>query len=170
MSQGIWRKRLKRLPIGRFIRFGIVGFSGLFVDMAVFFLLREFTGFNWRFCSAISTEVAIVNNFLWNDAWTFADLAQQQQGQKARFRRLLKFNSVCLLGAFLQYVLMEGLLKVPLIVGIPEWLSQVMAIGADNHADEYLAKVIAIAIVILWNFWINLKLSWRTPSANARKL
>ncbi|MGL5135162.1 MAG: GtrA family protein, partial [Planktothrix sp.] len=27
--------------------------------------------------------------------------------------------------------------------------------------NAYLAKVIAIAIVTFWNFWLNLKLSWR---------
>ncbi|MEO0647558.1 MAG: GtrA family protein, partial [Cyanobacteria bacterium J06650_10] len=152
-------------PIGRFIRFGIVGFSGLFVDMAVFFLLREFTGLNWRLCTAISIEAAIINNFLWNDAWTFADLAQQQKGWQARFRRFLKFNSVCLLGAFLQYALMEGLLKIPAIAALPTWLSQATDMTNDNKADEYLSKIIAIAIVIFWNFWINLKLSWRTPKS-----
>lgn len=25
----------------------------------------------------------------------------------------------------------------------------------------YLANLIAIAVVTLWNFWLNLKLSWR---------
>ena len=170
MSQAIKKKRwkrLNRLPIGRFIRFGIVGFSGLFVDMTVFFLLRECTELNWRFCTAISIEAAILNNFLWNDAWTFADFAQQQKGNKARLRRLLKFNSVCLLGAFLQYALMEGLLKLPIITALPRWLSQVIAIEAENNVGEYIAKIVAIAIVILWNFWINLKLSWQAPKSQA---
>jgi dolichol-phosphate mannosyltransferase len=26
---------------------------------------------------------------------------------------------------------------------------------------EMVSKLVAIAIVTLWNFWINLKLSWR---------
>ncbi|MEL6937684.1 MAG: GtrA family protein [Cyanobacteria bacterium J06598_1] len=157
--------KLQKLPIGRFLRFGVVGFSGLFVDIVVFSLLRENTGLNWRLCTAISIEAAIINNFLWNDAWTFADLAQQQQGQKARFRRFLKFNSVCLLGAFLQYGLMELMLKLPAIASLPALVAQSTSLAADNKADEYFAKIIAIAIVTLWNFWINLKLSWRTPKS-----
>jgi len=27
--------------------------------------------------------------------------------------------------------------------------------------NEYLAKLIAIAAVTIWNYWVNLKLSWR---------
>lgn len=156
-------QKVKSLPIKRFLRFGVVGFSGLFVDIVVFSLLREGLGLNWRLCTAISIEAAIVNNFLWNDAWTFADLAQQQRGWKARFRRFLKFNSVCLLGAFLQYGIMEGLLKIPAIATLPTLVAKATSIAADNNADEYVSKVIAIAIVTFWNFWINLKLSWRTP-------
>ncbi|MDF5731277.1 MAG: glycosyltransferase family 2 protein, partial [Rhizonema sp. PD38] len=28
-------------------------------------------------------------------------------------------------------------------------------------ANSYIANLIAIASVTIWNFWINLKLSWR---------
>ena len=155
-----WPRSIQSLPFSRFIRFGIVGFSGLFVDMIVFFLLRENTDLNWRLCTAISIEAAIINNFLWNDAWTFADLAQQQKGRQTRLNRLLKFNLVCLSGAFLQYALTEGLLQLPFIATLPLWFSQVLSITATN-VDEYVAKIVAIALVIFWNFWINLKLSWR---------
>ncbi|MGD1899042.1 MAG: GtrA family protein [Phormidesmis sp.] len=154
---------MSKLPIGRFLRFGVVGFSGLFVDLAVFSLLRENTDLNWRLCTAISIEAAIVNNFLWNDAWTFADLAQQNQSWQARLQRFVKFNSVCLLGACLQYILMEGLLKLPIVSALPELMARNNSFAADNKADEYVSKIIAIAVVTCWNFWINLKLSWRTP-------
>jgi dolichol-phosphate mannosyltransferase len=32
--------------------------------------------------------------------------------------------------------------------------------------NEYLAKLIAIAAVTLWNFWINMKLSWRVTEVD----
>jgi len=28
--------------------------------------------------------------------------------------------------------------------------------------NRYLANLLAIAIVTIWNYWLNLKLSWRT--------
>ncbi|PSN10282.1 sulfonate ABC transporter permease, partial [filamentous cyanobacterium CCT1] len=32
----------------------------------------------------------------------------------------------------------------------------------------YLANLIAIAAVTLWNFWLNLKLSWRVTDARGK--
>ena len=161
-AQGSLVQRLQRLPIGRFLRFGVVGFSGLFVDIVVFYLLRERLGLDWQLSTAISIEVAIVNNFLWNDAWTFADLAQRQQGWRARFQRFLKFNLVCLMGAFLQVAIMALILAVPMIDQLPVAMSNLFTADWTNNADEYFAKIVAIALVTLWNFWINLKLSWRS--------
>ena len=152
---------VRRFPIGRFLRFGVVGFSGLFVDIVVFYLLRELIGLPLYLSTALSIEAAIVNNFLWNDAWTFADLAQQQKGWRARARRFYKFNLVCLMGAFLQVGIMTLLLLVPAVNQLPALVAQVSTADWVDNANEYFAKVVAIAIVTLWNFWINLKLSWR---------
>lgn len=152
---------LQKFPIGRFLRFGVVGFSGLFVDLVVFYLLRELIGLPLYLSTALSIEVAIVNNFLWNDAWTFADLAQQQKGWKARFQRFYKFNLVCLLGAFLQIGIMAVILLVPAVNHLPVLLSHAVSADWVDNANEYLAKIVAIALVTIWNFWINLKLSWR---------
>ena len=129
----------------RFLRFGIVGFSGVFVDMGVFYLLREFVQLGLTRSAIISAEVAIINNFLWNDLWTFRDISRQQKGWRKAFKRLIKFNLVCLSGLILNVLLVNILFN---FFGL----------------NEYLAKLIAIAAVTLWNFWFNLKLSWRTTS------
>jgi len=157
-------QRLKQFPVGRFLRFGVVGFSGLFVDIVVFYLLREVMSLPLYPSTALSIEAAIINNFLWNDAWTFADLAQQQKGWRARFGRFYKFNLVCLLGAFLQVGIMTLLLWVPFVNQIPEFIRQITSAPWTANAHEYFAKIVAIALVTLWNFWINLKLSWRKKS------
>lgn len=155
-------QRIRQLPIGRFLRFGVVGFSGLFVDIVVFYLLRELLALPLYLSTALSIEMAIINNFFWNDAWTFADLAQRQKGWLARLNRFGKFNLVCLVGAFLQVGVMALILAIPAVGQIPAWISQLAAGAWTNNADEYFAKVAAIALVTLWNFWINLKLSWRS--------
>ena len=155
-------QHLQQLPIGRFLRFSAVGFSGLFVDIVVFYLLRELLNLPLYLSTVLSIEVAIINNFLWNDAWTFADLAQRQQGWRARLVRFCKFNAVCLAGALLQVGLMALLLILPFVSRMPLWVAQMTAGAWVDNADEYFAKVMAIALVTLWNFWINLKLSWRS--------
>ncbi|MEQ8381355.1 MAG: glycosyltransferase [Coleofasciculus sp. A1-SPW-01] len=140
--QHLLRLRLSLGPIGRFIRFGVVGFSGVFVDMGIFYLLREQAGLGLTRSAILSAEVAILNNFLWNDLWTFGDISRHQRGWRQRLERFLKFNLVCLAGLILNVLLVNLLFNV---FGI----------------NEYISKLIAIAAVTVWNFWINLKLSWR---------
>lgn len=154
-------QKLKQFPIGRLLRFGVVGFSGLFVDIVAFYLLRELLKVPLYPSTVLSIEAAIINNFLWNDAWTFADLAKKQQGWKARLQRLCKFNLVCLVGAGLQIGLMSLILFIPITSRLPALIGQFVTADWVDNANEYFAKILAIAIVTLWNFWINLKLSWR---------
>lgn len=135
------RKRFN-FPVARFLRFGVVGFSGLAVDLTVFHILRQVVGLGLTRSTIFSAEVAIINNFLWNDIWTFRDISRWQKGGKARLRRFLKFNAICLTGVILQTLIVNFLFNV-------------------LNVNQYLAKLIAIAFVVIWNFWVNLKLSWR---------
>jgi dolichol-phosphate mannosyltransferase len=134
----------RRFPLQRFIKFGVVGLSGVFVDMAVFYLLSDPTTLAWGLTRSklLAAEVAIFNNFLWNDRWTFNDLAGQQRGWVKRCRRFVKFNLVCLVGLTLNVLLLNLLFN-------------------GFGLNRYLANFLAIAAVTLWNFWLNLKLSWR---------
>lgn len=144
--QHLLRLRFSLWPIKRFIRFGVVGFSGVFVDLGIFYVLRTLLGLGLTRSAIFSSEVAIINNFLWNDLWTFGDISSRQKGWRKRLKRLLKFNLVCLSGLVLNVLLVNLLFNV---LGI----------------NEYLAKLIAIAAVTFWNFWFNLKLSWRVTDA-----
>ena len=141
-SRGRFERMVHKLPIGRFIRFATVGFSGLFVDFTIFFLLHTQLGVELTISNVLAAETAIFNNFLWNDAWTFADLSQRQLGWRARFKRFLKFNLICLAGLVLNTLIVNLFVRV---FGV----------------NPYLAKLVAVAVVTLWNFWVNLKLSWR---------
>ncbi|AFZ37596.1 Dolichyl-phosphate beta-D-mannosyltransferase [Stanieria cyanosphaera PCC 7437] len=144
--QHLLRLRFDLWPVKRFLRFGVVGFSGVFVDLGVFYVLRTVLGLALTRSAILSSEVAIINNFLWNDLWTFGDISSRQKGMGKRIKRLLKFNVVCLTGLVLNVLLVNFLFNV---LGV----------------NEYLAKLIAIAAVTLWNFWFNLKLSWRVTDA-----
>ena len=141
-SRGRIERLREQFPIARFLRFGLVGFSGVFVDFAVFYLLRTQFGLPIARSTILSAEVAVINNFLWNDLWTFGDIARRQPGKRQWLRRFFKFNLVCLAGIILQALLVSLLHD---------------AFGAN----EFAAKLGAIAIVTFWNFWINLKLNWR---------
>jgi dolichol-phosphate mannosyltransferase len=140
---GHLRNRLK-FPLTRLIRFGLVGLSGVFVDMLIFYLLSDPTTLAWGLTRSkiFAAEIAIVNNFFWNDRWTFGDISSRQRGLSKRIKRLIKFNMICLAGLILNVLLLNIIFN---LFGI----------------NRYLANLITIAIVTIWNFWINLKLSWR---------
>lgn len=140
--QHLIRLRLDLWQIRRFVRFGISGFSGVFINMFILYLLREYVGLGLTRSAILAAEVAIINNFFWNDRWTFRDISEQQKGRIKTFRRFLKFNVICLSGLVLNILVLNLLY---------------------NFLDmnEYLANLIAIATVTFWNFWFNLKLSWR---------
>ncbi len=144
LSTGMLGRLTQNFPFGRFIRFGLVGLSGVFVDMAVLYLLSDPTtlGLPLTRSKIVAGEVAIINNFLWNDAWTFADVAMQQREWRQRLKRFLKFNIICLAGLVLNVLVLN--LVFNFII-----------------RNRYIANLIAIAVATVWNFWVNLKLSWR---------
>ena len=143
-SRGRITRLRQKYQLQRFLRFGLVGLSGVFIDMAMLYLLSDPTALGWGLTRSkiIASEVAVINNFLWNDRWTFGDIASRQTGWRKRLKRFLKFNLICLVGIALNVMLLNLLF---------------------NHLglNRYLSNLIAIAVVTLWNFWLNLKLSWR---------
>jgi dolichol-phosphate mannosyltransferase len=148
-SQQYWEylQHLIRLRLSlssRFIQFCLVGLTGVVVDMGFLYLLHDPStlGLPLTRSKIIAAELAILNNFLWNDLWTFRDVAQRQPGKRQRIKRFLKFNLICLVGLILNVILLNLLVN---LFGL-------------NH---YLANFLAIALVTVWNFWFNLKLSWR---------
>ncbi len=136
------RLRLSQMPLGRLIRFGLVGLSGVFVDMTVLYLLHDPSGLGWGLTRSkiVAAELAILNNFLWNDRWTFGDISRRQRGGRKRAIRLLKFNILCLMGLVLNVLLLNLLFN-------------------SLHINYLVANLLAIAVVTIWNFWMNLKFS-----------
>ncbi|MGL4881881.1 MAG: GtrA family protein, partial [Waterburya sp.] len=147
--QHLIRLRLDLWQIKRFVRFGISGFSGVFVNMFILYLLREFIGLGLTRSAILAAEVAIVNNFFWNDRWTFRDISEHQKGRIKTFRRFLKFNVICLSGLVLNILVLNLLYNF-------------------LNMNEYLANIIAIATVTFWNFWFNLQLSWRVTDTKKK--
>ncbi|MCM0592288.1 MAG: glycosyltransferase [Gloeotrichia echinulata DVL01] len=140
---------LGKFPVGRFLRFGLVGLSGVFVDMVILYLLSDPTTLALPLTRSkiIAGEIAIFNNFLWNDAWTFADVTMKQQEWRHRVKRFLKFNIICLAGLGLNVLVLNLLFNF-------------------LRYNQYIANLIAIAIATIWNFSVNLKLSWRVTDVN----
>lgn len=57
----------------RMIRFAIVGISGIGVNMAALAVLHQLVGLPLLAASPLAVELAIANNFVWNNRWTFEE-------------------------------------------------------------------------------------------------
>jgi len=78
------------------------------------------------------------------------DLSTGQNQWQQRLKRFLKFNLICLAGLILNVLLLNFFFNV-------------------LHINRYIANLIAIAMVTVWNFWMNLKLSWRVTEVKPEK-
>ena len=144
------RLRMGGFPLRRFSRFCLVGLSGVAVDMGLLFVFSDPTMLGWGLTRSklVGSEIAIINNFLWNDAWTFGDVAKQQAGATQKLRRFGSFQVICLAGLAMNTLLLNFQFN---ILGF----------------NRYLANGIAILMVTGWNFWLNWKLSWHAPQVPA---
>jgi len=135
----------------RYVQFCVVGATGVIVDMGMLHLLAAPTllGLNLSLSKAVAAEVAIVNNFAWNDLWTFREL-NASAGWRARWARFLKFNLICLAG-----------------IG---WSVLLLNLQVNRfHWNLYVSNLIAIVLVSLWNFWLNLHFGWVAKTRTAER-
>lgn len=127
----------------RYLQFCLVGFSGMAVDMGFLFLLSSPRTLAWdlTLSKIIAAEFAIMNNFLWNDLWTFRAATQEPKTARSRISRLVNFNLICLAGIGFSVALLDIQVY---------WL----------HVNPYVANFLAIVIVSLWNFVMSMKFGW----------
>lgn len=124
----------------RFVKFCLVGLSGVLVNMGLLWLLTEFTGLFYLASAAISIETSIISNFTLNDYFTFPD--RRLPGAKSFLGRLLKFNLVSLAGLAIN-------------LGVLGLLTQVFGIY------YLLSNICGIAVAMLWNYLVNTWWTWR---------
>jgi dolichol-phosphate mannosyltransferase len=116
------------------VRFLVVGASGVVVNSATLFVLYQVLGMPLLWASAMSVELAIANNFVWNDRWTF----HLRGSPMARF---VKFNVVSLGGL----ALTAGTLWVLVQQADVNYL-------LANLAGMSLAAVCNFAASVLWTW------------------
>jgi dolichol-phosphate mannosyltransferase len=119
------RLALRPQGIGRFLRFCLVGLSGVGLTLASMWLLTSVLGLFYVASAVITSFLAITSNFIWNDLWTFSD--RRQKGLRtliARWagfgmtRALLFLLGLALLPLFVQVAGLHYLVATVLIIGI----------------------------------------------------
>lgn len=124
----------------RIARFGLVGLSGIFVNMGLLYTLTEFAGLYYLISAAIAIEVSIMNNFIWNDIWTFG--ATDNLRFEHKTSRFLSFQAVSMGGLLVNVAILFAL--------------------SDVAGVYYLfANLAGIFVAFAWNYWVNRHYTWK---------
>lgn len=116
--------------VRQFIKFVIVGFSGLFVDFGFTYLFKEKARLQKYLANALGFMLAASTNYFFNRIWTF---------QSENPQILVEYSEFILI-SFIGLGLNTLILW--LIISRLKW-------------NFYLSKLFAIGFVTLWNFFAN---------------
>ena len=73
------------------IKFNIVGVFGFFLQTAALYLLTHTAlHISYLAATAVAVELAVLNNFVWHQRWTWSD--RPSTTKKQTLRRLARFN------------------------------------------------------------------------------
>jgi len=132
--------RLSLSKYEKFLKFGTVGFSGVLVNMSILYILTDLLGIYYMFSAAVAVESSIVSNFVLNELWTFVE--RGKEGLRNIFQRFLKFNTVSFSGLAVN-------------------LSMLWILTEFAGIYYLLSNLFAIAVVFLWNYFLNVRWTWR---------
>ncbi|MBP8628045.1 MAG: GtrA family protein [Paludibacteraceae bacterium] len=114
----------------QFIKFCVVGASGLLVDFGITYLCKEKIKLNKYIANSLGLIAAASSNYLLNRMWTFENTDPNISTQ------YLLFIIISLIG-----------------LGINNGVIYLVLRKRDYNF--YIVKVFAIAVVTLWNFFMN---------------
>jgi putative flippase GtrA len=140
-------KLRERPELKRFVKFGIVGFTGALVDFASFNVLGIVFHLGPALAGGISFVLAVTSNFVLNRFWTFPDSRSRTLLEQAGQYLLVNLVGLGIRELILHFAagptvawFQELALPVPLA---PEILGENFLLGAT------------IGIVLFWNFFVN---------------
>jgi putative flippase GtrA len=121
---------MSKITAASFLKFGIVGLSGMAVDFSVTWLCKEQLKFNKYISNSLGFCCAVINNFLLNRYWTFEHTMHP-------FAELFaKFALVSITGLLINNLLLYLLLKY-------------------FKNNFYFIKLVVTGLVFFWNYFIN---------------
>jgi dolichol-phosphate mannosyltransferase len=126
----------------RFIKFGTVGFLGYVVNASTLWLFTKWN-FPGPLAWGLSTELAIINNFIFNNIWTFK--TEKITGGQKVFKKFIQFNGTSI-----------GALLIQTIVGS---ISD-MLIGSDKR--QLALPFIIVFLVLPYNYFMYNAVIWKT--------
>lgn len=120
----------------KFIKFAVVGFSGMVIDFAVTWLFKERLKANKYIANSVGFIAAATNNYILNRVWTFKSLDENIP------REFFSFFTVSVVGLMINNLI-------------------IYLLTDKLNVKFYFAKLIAIGVTVIWNFFANYLVTFR---------
>ena len=114
----------------QFIKFCVVGGTGVVVDFGITFLFKEKLKLNKYIANSLGFMAAASTNYLLNRWWTFRSHDPEVEQQ------YVQFVGISAIGLILNNII-------------------IYLLNDKARLNFYLSKLIAIGLVTLWNFFMN---------------
>lgn len=121
----------------RFIKFGMVGFSGLVIDFFITWLFKEKIGLNKYLSNGLGFLFGVVNNYFLNKYFTFQNKDSHLASQ------FFSFLIISVIGFLLNTIFLYLLQK-------------------NTKINFYVCKAIVTVLVFFWNFSANTLYTFKT--------
>lgn len=123
------------LLIVKLLKFVLVGFSGMLIDYGITWLLKEKVKLNQYIANSAGFILAASSNYIWNRVWTFTSQSEQIT------REYFSFILISVVGLALNNLV-------------------IILLNSKLKLNFYLAKLIAIVVVTVWNFSMNFLITY----------
>lgn len=127
---------IDRIIIIKFLKFCVVGFSGMLIDFGTTWLLKEKARVNKYIANSTGFILAATSNYIWNRIWTFNS----------------KSNEIAI--EYFSFILIS-------VAGLGINNLVIYLFNDKLKFNFYLSKLIAIGVVTLWNFAMNFLITFR---------
>lgn len=132
----MWKSTLLKIDLSKefvlkFLKFGVVGFSGVFVNFGITYVCKEWLKLNKYLSNILGFIFAATTNYLLNRWWTFQS-TNPQIGTE-----------------YLKYFIIA-------VIGLGIDTLTVYMLNSKLKWNFYLSKIFAVGASTLWNFFGNL--------------
>jgi len=127
---------------GQFLKFCVVGLTGVFVNMGLLGALTKFIGLDYKISAIFAIEISILSNFALNEIWTFRK--KSKAGSLAG--RIVNFNIACIIGAAINFIILVVLTEI-------------------FHLHYLLSNLFGIACATLWNYFMSATWVWKSAES-----
>ena len=123
--------------ISKFLRFLVVGLSGMIIDFTITFICKEKLKLNKYVSNSLGFSIAAVSNFYWNKHWTF------DSNNSDFSTEFYWFMGISIISLFIY--------------------NSIVWIGINRmKINFYISKLMGIFVITFWNFFAHLLITFQT--------